>query len=117
VQPVLVAGFVGALVAACGGSDPTTASPDDGAALYAANCASCHGADLGGTDEGPSHLSVVYEPGHHPDDAFRAAIRNGAPEHHWDFGPMPPIAGLDDDEVEAITDYVRAEQERQGFER
>lgn len=118
-RSVLLAGLVSALVAACGDSDSTTAPPADldGAALYAANCASCHGADLGGTDEGPSHLSIVYEPGHHPDEAFRAAIRNGAPEHHWNFGPMPPIDGLDDDEIEAIIDFVRSQQERQGFER
>ena len=53
VRPVIAAGLVGALVAACGSSDSTTASSDD----------------------------------------------------------------LDDDEIEAIIDYVRAEQERQGFER
>ncbi len=110
------------LIAACSSGDPEAPgeSPGqasaDGAALYATSCASCHGTDLGGTEKGPSHLSIVYEPNHHPDDAFRSAIANGAPEHHWDFGAMPAVQGLSDGEVEAVIAFVRAEQERVGFE-
>lgn len=113
-----MAGLAVASAAACGGSGSETASSGDadGEALYAANCASCHGADLTGTDLGPSHLSIVYEPSHHPDESFEAAIRNGAPQHHWDFGPMPPIEGLDDDEIDAIIEFIRSEQERRGLE-
>ena len=88
----------------------------DGVALYQSNCASCHGADLRGTDTGPSHLSIVYEPNHHGDDAFRFAILNGAQQHHWNFGDMAAIPGMDDDQIDAIIGYVRSEQERQGFE-
>jgi mono/diheme cytochrome c family protein len=87
-----------------------------GAELYAEACASCHGSDLRGTDRGPSHLSQVYEPGHHPDEAFRAAVAQGSPQHHWDFGDMPPVPGLDDEEVDAIIAYVREVQQREGFE-
>lgn len=108
------------LSSACGGGSESAAGPPDdldGAALYSESCASCHGADLAGTARGPSHLSVVYEPGHHSDEAFRAAVRNGAAQHHWNFGPMPAIDGLADDEVDAVIAFVRAEQERQGFER
>ncbi len=86
-----------------------------GAAVYAASCASCHGADLRGTEEGPSHLSIVYEPNHHSDESFRRAIANGAPAHHFDFGDMPPVPGLTDEDVEAVIAFVRAEQTRQGF--
>ncbi len=89
---------------------------DLGAQVYAGNCASCHGADLRGTDKGPSQLSIVYEPNHHPDDAYRSAIANGAPQHHWTFGDMPPVEGLTTDEVEAVIDFIRSEQQRQGFE-
>lgn len=119
VTVVLQSVVLGVACTGGGESDPVTApmSDLDGAALYSANCASCHGADLRGTDKGPSHLSIVYEPNHHPDDAFRSAIRNGAAQHHWDFGDMPPIEGLADDEVEAIIAFVRAEQESEGFER
>ena len=69
-----------------------------------------------GTDEGPSHLSIVYEPNHHGDDALRSAIVNGSPQHHWGFGDMEAVEGLDDAQVEAIISYIRSEQERQGFE-
>ena len=109
-------------VAACGSDDtaPTNAAGSQverGAEVYAESCASCHGADLRGTDKGPSHLSIVYEPNHHTDDSFRNAIANGAPQHHWSFGDMEPVEGLSDDDVEAVIAFVRAEQERQGFER
>lgn len=108
--------------AACGSEDATSGaatgpSGDRGAQVYAESCASCHGADLRGTDKGPSHLSIVYEPNHHTDDSFRNAIANGAPQHHWDFGDMEPVEGLTDEDVEAVIAFVRAEQQRQGFER
>lgn len=110
---------LGAIAAACGSdSTPTSADSDaNGKALYAENCASCHGTDLRGTEDGPSHLSIVYEPNHHGDDSFRSAIRNGTAQHHWSFGDMLPIDGLDDGQVDAIIAFVRAEQEREGFER
>ena len=74
------------LVAGCGGEgkddgatgDTSAGAPEAGAVLYAEHCATCHGADLRGTDMGPSHLSRVYEPGHHSDAAFVSAIRNGS---------------------------------------
>lgn len=106
-----------AIAAACGSDSQPVASDDGaGARLYAEQCASCHGDDLRGTDEGPSHLSRVYEPDHHGDDAFRSAIRKGAPQHHWPFGDMPAIPELDDDEIDEIIAFVRAVQEREGFE-
>lgn len=89
----------------------------DGATVYQARCASCHGADLRGTDNGPSQLSIVYEPGHHGDAAYRSAIRNGAVQHHWNFGNMPVIADITDEQIELVIAYIRSEQERLGFER
>ena len=85
--------------------------------MYQARCASCHGADLRGTDDGPSQLSIVYEPGHHGDAAYRSAIRNGAVQHHWNFGNMPVIADITDEQIELVIAYIRSEQERLGFER
>ena len=118
---MLVAVGLAVVISACGGDEATLASPtadvSRGAELYTQTCASCHGADLRGTERGPSHLSIVYEPNHHGDDAFRSAIANGAPQHHWDFGPMPPVDGLSPDDVDAIVAFVRAAQEREGFER
>jgi mono/diheme cytochrome c family protein len=115
---LIAASALALLAVSCGRtSDETAAVPSGvGAELYASNCASCHGADLRGTELGPSQLSIVYEPAHHDDDAFRSAIANGVGQHHWTFGNMPPVPGLDDDEVDAIISFIRSEQERKGFE-
>lgn len=120
-QPLLLVAALVTVVSACGGgssseSPAQQASSGTGAAVYQAQCASCHGADLTGTDEGPSQLSVVYEPNHHGDNSYRSAIANGAPQHHWNFGDMPAIEGLTDDDVEAVIAYIRSEQQRLGFE-
>lgn len=107
---------------ACADDDETAVPLDDDAALvrgaevYASSCASCHGSDLRGTDKGPSHLSIVYEPGHHNDDSFRSAIANGVPQHHWPFGDMDPVPGLSPTDVESVIAFVRSEQQRLGFE-
>lgn len=105
-------------VGACGGTQSASdgSSSIRGGDLYETNCASCHGSDLRGTPRGPSQLSIVYEPAHHSDDSFRSAIARGAGQHHWNFGNMEPVPGLSDDEVEEIIAFVRAEQQRQGFE-
>ncbi len=108
---------------ACSTSEPTATTADissdvvaAGEVLYAANCAECHGADLRGTDRGPSHLSIVYEPNHHSDAAFLLAVKNGVRAHHWNFGPMLPVDGLTDEEISSITAFVRSVQAEQGFE-
>ncbi len=113
-----ITGLLVLFAASCSDEPPadTASSSARGAELYAANCASCHGNDLRGTDRGPSQLSIVYEPSHHPDDSYRSAIENGVRQHHWGFGNMPPISGLDDADVDEIIAFIRAEQERQGFE-
>jgi mono/diheme cytochrome c family protein len=95
---------------------PGSEQTAEGEELYQANCASCHGADLRGTNKGPSLLSIVYEPGHHGDDAFRSAVANGAAQHHWNFGDMQPVPGLSNSDVDAIIAYVREVQEREGLE-
>jgi len=101
------------LSGACSSTEPSGTA--DGASVYTQNCASCHGTDLRGTDRGPSQLSIVYEPNHHSDDAYRAAIRNGAPQHHWTFGNMPAIQGITDDEIELVIEFIREQQETFGF--
>lgn len=89
---------------------------EEGQVLYTQNCADCHGQDLRGTDQGPSFLSPIYEPGHHGDGAFLLAVQNGVRAHHWQFGDMPPVESITADEVEAIIAYVRETQRREGFE-
>lgn len=120
VRAVLIA-IVGAaaMMAGCAADEAQTVAPaagSTGAEIYASSCASCHGTDLRGTDKGPSQLSIVYEPNHHPDAAYRSAIINGAGQHHWNFGDMEPVEGLDDEQIEAVIAYIRSEQQRLGFE-
>ncbi|MCL1600011.1 MAG: c-type cytochrome [Actinomycetia bacterium] len=88
----------------------------EGGDLYRANCAACHGSNLTGTAVGPSQLSVVYQPGHHPNEAYISAIRNGVPAHHWDFGDMAPVVGLSQGDMDRIVTFVRETQRIEGFE-
>lgn len=111
------------ILAGCGGTTPSADAPDVnpelvgvGEELYAANCVECHGADLRGTDRGPSFLSRIYEPGHHGDGAFLMAVQRGVRSHHWEFGDMPPVVGLEPDDIEAIVAFVRTTQRTEGFE-
>ncbi len=123
-QVALIAGLLALTLVAsgCGDDDSTATTVADsgllaeGEALYQDDCASCHGSDLRGTDEGPSHLSSVYEPNHHGDEAFRSAVANGSPQHHWQFGDMDPVPSLSEEDVDAIIAFVRDTQQREGFE-
>jgi mono/diheme cytochrome c family protein len=121
-KSLLVAAVLMLVVTACGDGageeiiELDAALVAEGAGLYEAFCAECHGSDLRGTDLGPSHLSIVYEPGHHGDGAFQIAVLIGATPHHWDFGPMPPVEGLNEDDVDAIIAFVRQRQREEGFE-
>ena len=97
------------LALACGGQQ------DGGAPLFAENCARCHGAMADGTNMGPPLAHILYEPGHHPDFSFYRAVSSGVIAHHWDFGDMPPVAGLSEDEVAQIIAYVRGLQREGGI--
>jgi mono/diheme cytochrome c family protein len=88
----------------------------EGDFLYQAKCALCHGADLRGTDLGPPHLSVDYQPGHHADGAFTLAALNGVRAHHWNFGDMAPVPGLSQEDMDRIIAFVRETQRLEGFE-
>ena len=100
-----------------GSTDLGQAQPVDGAlvaageTLYAANCATCHGPDLLGTDSGPPFLDPIYAPNHHGDEAFQQAAALGVVPHHWNFGQMPPVPGLTRDDVAKIVAFVRSEQQ------
>ena len=74
----------------------------DGAAVYAARCASCHGAD-GGGNVGPAlGGGAVVE--NYPDEADQVAVitegRSGMPS----FG-----GALSAEEIQAVTSYTRNE--------
>mgnify|MGYP001823860090 FL=1 len=95
--------------AACGADGPTT-TLGRGEAIYGANCAQCHGADLSGSDRGPSLLEPVYGPGQLSDADVADAIRSGVDEELWEFGPMPGNGAITDAQIEAIIAFVRARQ-------
>jgi len=96
---------------------PATLSPlaVEGKKAYDANCARCHGANAAGSNNGPPFVHTIYNPGHHGDYAFLRAVRQGVPQHHWNFGNMPPQPQVTDDEVLAIIRYVRELQKANGI--
>lgn len=109
------------LAGACSESTSSGGASDrftglDGPSLYARACASCHGADATGTNQGPAFLDAVYRPGHHSDQAFLLAVRRGARSHHWNFGDMPPVEGLSDEQVAFIVEFIRARQVEAGIQ-
>jgi len=77
---------------------------------YDALCASCHGKNGGGTDKGPTFINRIYNPGHHGDGSFYTAAKKGARAHHWKFGDMKPVKGVNDALIAHIITYVRAVQ-------
>ena len=88
----------------------------EGERTYQTRCQSCHGPHGVGTTQGPPLVHRYYVPSHHADEAFRRAIRSGVVPHHWHFGPMPPVAGLDDQAVSGVIAYIRWLQQRQGID-
>ncbi|WP_420477182.1 c-type cytochrome [Noviherbaspirillum sp. ST9] len=96
-------------------SDGLMPNPGRGKGLFATHCASCHGADLKGSDKGPAMLHKVYEPSHHGDAAFQIAAARGVRAHHWQFGDMAPVPAVTPDDVAHITAFIRAEQRKIGI--
>ncbi|MEO7129648.1 MAG: cytochrome c [Rhodoferax sp.] len=86
-----------------------------GQRAYDATCAKCHGAYGLGTDKGPPFLNPIYNPGHHPDEAFLRAVRNGVRQHHWRFGDMPAQPTVSEEEIQQIVRYVREVQQANGI--
>lgn len=86
-----------------------------GQRAYDATCAKCHGANGTGTDKGPPFLDPVYNPGHHADEAFMRAVRNGVRQHHWGFGDMPAQPTVTESEIQQIVRYVRELQQANGM--
>lgn len=86
-----------------------------GKRAYNNNCASCHGADLQGTPQGPPFLHKVYEPAHHGDEAFYRAIANGVRAHHWRFGDMPAVPHVSREQASDIIAYIREQQRAVGI--
>jgi mono/diheme cytochrome c family protein len=82
---------------------------------FALNCASCHGKNGVGSKVGPPLVHDTYNPGHHPDESFYAAVKNGVRQHHWPYGNMPAQPQVSQDDLRAIVQYVREVQVANGI--
>jgi cytochrome c len=99
--------------------DTLTTAAAQGQEVFRANCAACHG-DTGqgnaeGDFRGPPLIHDIYNPGHHGDEAFFRAARNGVQQHHWPFGNMPPQPQVSAEDVRAIITFVREVQRANGI--
>ncbi len=83
---------------------------------YQNYCSSCHGKWAKGTDQGPPLIHVYYRSSHHGDESFYRAALEGASQHHWKFGDMPPVPGIGRQDVDAIIPFVRWLQREAGIE-
>jgi hypothetical protein len=81
---------------------------------YGLYCAKCHGKTAQGSDKGPTFITRIYHPGHHGDQAFFKASKQGARGHHFKFGDMKPVKGVTDAQLSSILEYVRAVQKANG---
>lgn len=117
------------LIAGCDAPDPEVArarmhlpppgfvgQADIGRSLFLANCSKCHGAELQGTDKGPPLAHKLYRRSHHADLTIHYAVRDGAKQHHWQFGNMPPVEGLSPEQVEHIVSFIRQQQRKAGIQ-
>jgi mono/diheme cytochrome c family protein len=88
-----------------------------GRMVFAQNCASCHGENAAGRNGyGPPLVHKIYEPSHHGDQAFYLAARQGVRAHHWPFGNMPPVEGVEDREIALVVSYIRTLQRENGIQ-
>lgn len=86
-----------------------------GQTVFEENCAQCHGVNGAGTDQGLPLIHPIYNPGHHADVAFLLAVRRGVPQHHWQFGAMPPQPQITEDDVALLVQFVREVQKANGI--
>ncbi len=82
-----------------------------GEAAFNENCSSCHGKNAAGkSGVAPPLIHKIYEPNHHGDMAFVLAAKQGVRAHHWQFGNMPPVPDVSDQQITDIITYVRTLQ-------
>ncbi len=92
-----------------------TADARRGNRLFDANCARCHGPNAAGGTGGPPLVHPIYNRRHHGDEAFQAAAKSGASQHHWKFGDMPPVPHLGREDMRVVIRYVRELQRANGI--
>ncbi len=95
----------GALAVVLGGCDG--GQEVDGQALFAANCAVCHGPAGEGGEGAPALTEPAYLPDQLSDAEVAAAIRNGVDDVPDGYGPMPAFSRFDDEQLAALVEVVR----------
>ncbi|MBL6432163.1 MAG: cytochrome c [Alphaproteobacteria bacterium] len=95
---------------------PLSGAAAEGAEIFSANCASCHGANAEGRAGRAAAGACDLRTGHHADGAFFLAVAQRVRQHHWTFGNMSPVAGVSPDEIARIVAYVRTLQRANGIE-
>ncbi len=121
-RQILVTGLVVLLINTAGASEDQQGfkvpfSMGLGKNLFQQNCAGCHGKWGKGTVVGPPLMDRIYLAWHHPDDSYYQAALSGARAHHWKFGDMPPLPGMDRKKLDRIIPYIRWLQEQSGIRR
>ena len=81
-----------------------------GESAYLRRCAGCHGPTGRGSRIGPPLTHPSYDIRKHGDLKFQAAIRLGAPQRRWRYGPMPAMKAMSQREVSDIVAHVMALQ-------
>jgi cytochrome c2 len=86
-----------------------------GQLVFNTNCASCHGVDAAGGIGGPPLIHDIYNPGHHANESFIHAVRNGVQQHHWNFGDMPPQKHIAFGDMVFLMKFIREVQQQNGI--
>ncbi len=97
---------------------PPARVPDQyraGKQIFQENCSQCHGDWGQGSDQGPPLVHDIYKPSHHADIAFQRAVQLGVRAHHWPFGDMAPVPGVDMTAVNRIIPFIRWWQRQNGI--
>jgi len=86
-----------------------------GKSLFDKYCSTCHGVKGSGSKQGPPLVHKIYRPDHHADISFQFAAKKGVRSHHWEFGNMPKVNGVNEDDVDKIIKYIRGLQKEAGI--
>jgi mono/diheme cytochrome c family protein len=116
---IVAAGVMLAAAAGCG-DDPVTVPsvPGDaaaGAAVFEQSCADCHGAGAAGGDGGLSLVDSRFAPPGFDDLAFVTAVVRGVSADEGEYGGMPRIRGLSEQDLADLLSYVRGLQREAGI--
>jgi cytochrome c oxidase cbb3-type subunit III len=81
-------------------------APPPGAAIFASNCATCHGADGRGGEHAPN-IATAPEVQHLADHDLAGIVKNGIPG-----AGMPAFSSLNPQQVDEVVSYLRVLQGR-----